>query len=196
MQWIGSLGVARIVHTGYVLGASFIKQSKQAVTSWPGGGRALAASLIVQALVTHLAHRLDLTQIALRARLDERHAGRAAQLVDMPSCVQIVERTHHQIKLTDPLDVILRLFDVAMTRVNVDVAGRIEMMRGRGGHERFGFLDVGLAKEKLPVQVGEVDRVEVDLRECPPARNSVDDTHQGVACSQSQYSRIPPGRGS
>lgn len=196
MQWIGSLGVARIVHTGYVLGASFVKQSKQAVTSWPWRGQGVSRLYACATLAAHLAHRLDLTQIALRARLDERHAGRAAQLVDMPSCVQIVERTHHQIKLTDPLDVILGLFDVAMTRVNVDAAGRVEMMRGRGGHERFGFLDVGLAKEKLPVQVGEVDCVEVDLRECPPARRSVDDTHQGVACSQFQYSRIPPGRDS
>lgn len=66
---------------------------------------------------------------------------------------QVVQRAHDQIKPLDPLDVILRLLDISMPRVDIHPSSRIEMNRGRGGYERFGFLDVVFAKEELSVEV-------------------------------------------
>ena len=49
-----------------------------------------------------------------------------------------------------------------MSRVDVDV--RVELF-GRGCcYESLGFRDVGFSEEELSIQVGEIDRVQIDLR--------------------------------
>lgn len=75
----------------------------------------------------------------------------------------VVQRIHHEPKALDPLQVILRLFDIPMSCMDVDAARRVEMPRRRSRNERFGLGYVRLAEKELAVQVGQVDRVQVDL---------------------------------
>ena len=87
----------------------------------------------------------------------------AQQKAAFSPLTHVVQRIHHESKALDPLQVILRLFDIPMSCMDVDPARRVEMPRRRGRNERFGLGYVRLAEEELAVQVGQVDRVQVDL---------------------------------
>lgn len=88
---------------------------------------------------------------------------------------QIIQRAQNQIKPLHPLYIILLLLDIAMPRMDrnaldgihirfpsLRARSRVEMLCKRRRDKRFTFLDVGLSEEELSVQVGQVDRVEVD----------------------------------
>lgn len=50
-----------------------------------------------------------------------------------------------------------------MSRVDIDV--RVELFGGCCCYESLGFRDVRFTEEELSIQVGEIDGVEIDLRE-------------------------------
>lgn len=79
------------------------------------------------------------------------------------SLTHVIQRIHHQPKTLYPLQVVLRLLDIAVSRMDLDAAGGVEVPRRGGRNERLGLGYVRLAKQELAVQVGQVDRVQVDL---------------------------------
>lgn len=86
---------------------------------------------------------------------------------------QIIQCAEDQIKSLHPFDVVLALLDVPMPRPDGNTLGidvpfslrpwsRVKMLCKSRRNKGFRFLDICLSEEELTVQVGEVDRVEVD----------------------------------
>lgn len=62
--------------------------------------------------VLRVENELHLAQIALRARLDQRHSRREAEAIHVPPSRQIVERVHHHHELRDIAQTVLRGLEV------------------------------------------------------------------------------------
>jgi hypothetical protein len=104
----------------------------------------------------------------------------------MPPRVQIVQRVEDDAEASEPRDVELRVLDVVVVRLDLDVG--VELERRLLGNLQpasartltwwdifmaylgLGLLDVLIAEEKLAVQVAEIDGVEVDDVDVAKAR--------------------------
>lgn len=51
----------------------------------------------------------------------------------------VIQRIHHQPEPLDPLQIVLSLLNVPVSRMDVDARRRVEVSRRRGRHERFGL---------------------------------------------------------
>ena len=77
---------------------------------------------------TYLFDDLYLPVKASCSTLDQGHIRGQTHLVDMSSCIEIVQRIEHQIKALKPFDIETRVFNVRMVRFELDM--RVEL---RGG---------------------------------------------------------------
>lgn len=75
---------------------------------------------------------------------------------------EVVQSSKDQSELLDPVHVELLILDVGVSRVDIDV--RVELFGRCCCYESLGFRDVGFTEEKLSIQIGEIDGVEIDLR--------------------------------
>jgi hypothetical protein len=73
----------------------------------------------------------------------------------------VVERAEDEAEACEPERVKRLVLDVGVP--GVDRASRVELAGCRRRDRRLGLRDVGLAEEELPVEIREIDRVEVDL---------------------------------
>lgn len=65
---------------------------------------------------------------ASRATLDQRNIGSQAHLVDMSPRIQVIQRIENDLEGPKPRHIELRIFDVVMVRLDVDVG--VEASRG------------------------------------------------------------------
>ena len=68
---------------------------------------------------------LNLPIESCRTTLDQGNVRSQAHLVDMPSRIQIVKRIEHERKALEPFYIELRIFDVGVVRLELDV--RVEL---------------------------------------------------------------------
>ena len=91
--------------------------------------------LLGNAVVASRDALLDDLYVAVEARsatLDQRHIGEQAHLVDVPPCIQVIQRVEDNIETAEPLQIELRVFDVCV--VGRDVDRRIEFEGCLSGH--------------------------------------------------------------
>lgn len=123
---------------------------------------------------SHLLDDLDLPVEARGAALDQRDIGGQTHAVDMAARIEVVERVEDDVEALEPCDIELRVLDVVV--VCCDLGRRVEFAGGflcdlrksalslpiaRVSYLRLGLLDVLVAEQELPVQVAEVDSVEI-----------------------------------
>eukprot|EP00968_Pinguiococcus_pyrenoidosus_P027209 scaffold7359_cov255-Pinguiococcus_pyrenoidosus.AAC.10 len=103
---------------------------------------------------------LNLPVVARGAALDQRQLLRDAHPIHVTPRADVVQRVEHEV---EPLEVVqpkLLVLDVAMVRF--DAGQRIEGLDGLARHHGLGEAHVLLAEQELPVQIGDVDGVQVD----------------------------------
>ena len=107
-------------------------------------------------------HDLHVALGAERARLDERLVVVDAAAVHVDARVNVVQRVAHGVEALEEL-VVVDALGVRSDAVGVrlDAHVRIHLESSSGGHRRLAALDVVLAKQKLPIQVGLLDRIHV-----------------------------------
>jgi hypothetical protein len=74
--------------------------------------------------------------------------------------LEVIERIEDDVEALEPGHVELGVLDVVVVRLDDDVG--VELARGFLCDQGLGLLDVLAAEQKLPVQVAQVNRVEVD----------------------------------
>jgi hypothetical protein len=116
---------------------------------------------------SHLDDGLDLAKIALRTTLDDGHTRSKRHPIDVFPCVGVVQGAHHDVKAREPIDVEAFLLDVRTDGLDVD--GGVECRRCARGDGRLGLFYVLFAEEELAVQVGKVDRIEIQQGDMPKA---------------------------
>lgn len=109
------------------------------------------------------ANGLHLAEEAGSAALDEWHIGGDTHAVDVPPRREVVEGAEHHVKLAVEGEAELGCLDVAVVRDDLDAG--VKGTCRRLGDLGLRLLDVLLLEEELPVQVREVNGVEVDLGE-------------------------------
>ena len=121
---------------------------------------------------SHLDDGLDLPEIALRAALDDGDTRSKRHAVDVFPCVGVVQGAHDDVEAGKPIDVEAVLLDVRADGLDVD--GGVECRSGASGDGRLGLFNVFFAEEELAVEVGEVDRVEIEQGDVPkPSQDDV-----------------------
>jgi hypothetical protein len=80
MQWIGWLGVERIVHTGNVLGVGLGMQSKHSVLSYEKGTQ---YTTFMMERMSYFEQGLNLTKVACGSRFHQGYLGSHAHLVNV-----------------------------------------------------------------------------------------------------------------
>ena len=70
---------------------------------------------------TNLNDRLNLPIESCRSTLNQGYIRRQAHFVDMPSRIEVVKGIEDECKALEPLYVELRIFDVCMVRLQLDV---------------------------------------------------------------------------
>lgn len=78
----------------------------------------------------------------------------------MSASVEIVKRIEDKVESREPLDRVLRVFDVGMVRMQFDSG--IEFRSHLFRDQCLGFLDVFLSEEELSVEITQIYRVEID----------------------------------
>lgn len=78
----------------------------------------------------------------------------------MSSCVHVVECVEDNVEGREPFKIELLVFDVRMLGNEFDIG--VELLGDFLCDNGFWFLDVFLSEEKLAIEVGEIDGVEVD----------------------------------
>lgn len=121
--------------------------------------RRLRCALV--ALRQALLDQLHLAIVAARTALDQRHLRRQAHAVDVIASGAIVQRVQHDGELLVETDAVVGGEDAVVVRLDGDV--RIEAERTLARHLGLGLADVLLVEQELPVQVADVDRVQIDL---------------------------------
>lgn len=96
----------------------------------------------------------------------------------MSSSLQVVESIVHQVEALVPRHGELGVGDdVGQVRSDVDMG--VEFLGGGSGNHALGLLDVFVAKQKLSVEVGEVDGVQIKNGDLAKAQK-----HQVLSISQ------------
>jgi len=100
--------------------------------------------------------------------------------------LQVVERIEHEVEAAEPLDAELGVFDVCMMGDNLNCAVELlgdllgdlmtvqlatipVLRRETDPYQCLRFLDVLLTEQKLPIEIAEVDCIEVDDVDLPKA---------------------------
>ena len=78
----------------------------------------------------------------------------------MPPSIDVVECVEDECEGGEPFDVESGIFDVCVIGCEFDIW--VELLRNILCNQGFRFLDVLLAKEELPVEVAQIDGVEID----------------------------------
>jgi len=113
-----------------------------------------------------------LPEIPLCAALDDGYTRSKRHPIDVFPRVGIVQGAHDDVKPGKPIDVEAVLLDVRADGVDVD--GGVECRRRASGDGRLGLFYVLFAEEELAVQVGKVDRIEIQQSDMPkPSENDV-----------------------
>ena len=121
---------------------------------------------------SHLDDRLHLPKVPLRATLDDGYTRSKCHPIDVFPCVGIVQSAHDDVKTGKPIDVEALLLDVRADGIDVD--GGIECRCRASGDGRLGLFYVLFSEEELAVEVGKVDRIEIQQGDMPkPSENDV-----------------------
>jgi hypothetical protein len=161
--------------------------------------------------VSHLLDDLDLAVETRGAALDQRDIRCQAHLVHMPPRIQVVERIEDNVEGLEPRDVELRVLDVVVVGLDLDVgvepARRLfrnlslvsacpitASLQLAPAHQCLGLLDVLIAEQELPVEVAQVDGVQIDNVNLPEAREDevLEQLAADAARSHHQNARLPP----
>lgn len=110
---------------------------------------------------------LNLTTEASCSRLYQWYIGRKAHPIDMAPSIEVVERIEDDAELFEPVDVELSFFDVRMVGFYLDI--RIEPPCCLLCDCGLRLLDVFMSEEELPVQIAEVDCIEINDMYFPKA---------------------------
>lgn len=106
-----------------------------------------------------------LSQQARSSRLDQRLLGNHTHFVDVAARVDIVERINYNVKIVEILGrESLIGNDVCMKRLQIEcfLVSRYKLRNGLARHDGLALLDVPRAKQKLTVQIAQVDRIEIN----------------------------------
>ena len=125
----------------------------------------LARRVALVALEAALDDRARLPQVALRAALDQGHAGGEAHPVDVAARVDVVEAVEHDVEGAEEVEGELWRLDVAVRRLDRELLAVRELEHRLPRDLGLGAADVLGAEEELAVEVGVVDRVEVHHRD-------------------------------
>ena len=103
---------------------------------------------------------LDLAVEAGSTTFDQWDVCGKAHAVDVTAGIEVVEGVEDDDKLAEPVDIELWILDVCVVCLDLDIW--IELGSGLASDQSFGLLDVGMAKEELAVEVGQVNSVEIN----------------------------------
>jgi hypothetical protein len=137
--------------------------------------------------VSHLLDDLDLPVEARGAALDQRDTGCQAHLVHMPPRIQIIQRIEDEIESLEPRDIEARVLYIVMIRLNLDIRieherrvfrnlslsaspGLIPLSISSMTHQSLGLLDMLVAKQELPIEVAQINCVQIDDVDLAEAR--------------------------
>ena len=74
--------------------------------------------------------------------------------------IHVVQRVEHRVELREVGGVEQRVLDVRVVRGHTEVC--VEATRGLGGDHGLGLAHVLRTEQELPVEIGHVDRVQID----------------------------------
>ena len=121
---------------------------------------------------SHLDDGLDLPKISLCTALNDGHTCSKCHPIDMFPGVGVVQGAHDDVKFRKPIGVEALLLDVRADGLDVDEG--VECGSRASGDGRLGLFYILFAEKELAVQVGEVDRIEVEQGDVPkPSQNDV-----------------------
>lgn len=75
---------------------------------------------------------------------------------------KIVECIQHNIEALEPVNIVLRLLDIAVNGLDIDM--RIKLQSGLSRDEGFRALDMLFLEQELTVEIRKIYRIEIDLR--------------------------------
>lgn len=116
--------------------------------------------------VTLVARRLalddgnHLSQISSGAGVNERSVGSQTEAINVSSGVYVVQRIENQIELLEICQVELGVLDVLVVANNGQIG--VETLRSIACNDSFGLTNVLWAEQELTIQIGNVDRIQVD----------------------------------
>ena len=141
----------------------------------------LSPILIHTLLVANPFDDLNLALVSGGATFNQWYGRCQAHEVDMPPCVQVVEGIENQVESLEPFNVELGFLYVCVVCFQLDIG--IELARRFFGHDGLGLLDVLHAEQELPVEVAQVDRIQV--HQVDLAETGEDETFQEFATDAS-----------
>lgn len=103
----------------------------------------------IVALRVARADRLYLAQEPGGAAFYQGHTRSDTHTVDIPTCIQVVQRTEHHVEARIVREIKLRCLDAAVVRRDSDI--RVECLCCLLGNHGLWFLDVLLLEKKLAV---------------------------------------------
>jgi hypothetical protein len=160
--------------------------------------------------MSHLLDDLDLPVEASGAALHQRDICCQTHLVHMPPRIQVVERVEDDVEGLEPRDIELRALDVVVIGLDLDVGvelarrlfrnlllvsahAQFPLLYSSRTHQRLGLLDVLIAEQKLPVEIAEIDGVQVDDVDLAKACEDeiLEQLAADAASSHHQNARLP-----
>lgn len=129
---------------------------------------------------------LDLTIESSRTTFNQRNIRSQAHLIHMSPCIQVIQRIKHHGETLEPVDIELRILDVCMVSLELHIW--VELVRRFLSHlcpqlsvyvflsyshltnQSLRFLDMLVPEEELPVEVAQIDGVEVNNMDFAEAR--------------------------
>lgn len=114
------------------------------------------------AVVTFVTFANDctLTNVTRAATLDQRDVSSETKPVDMPPSLQVIQGITDKIELLEKRDAETTVLDITDEASNF--GGRKHAVNRFGGFLRFRLAYMVLAKEKLAVEIGDVNGVKID----------------------------------
>lgn len=132
---------------------------------------------------SHLLDHLNLSIETRRATLDEWYISSQTHPIDMASCIEIIKGIENDIERFKPVDSKLTVLYIRV--IGVEFRIRPELLRNFFGdlyagkeplnfpvdltdraaistYQGLGLLDVLLTEEKLPIQIAQVDSIEIN----------------------------------
>jgi hypothetical protein len=103
---------------------------------------------------------LHLTFEARSARFDQWYVDSQAHLIYVSSCIHIVKRVEDNVKARKPLEIELLVFNVGMLGDQFDIG--VELLSDVLCDNGLWLLNVFLPEEKLTIEIGEIDCIEVN----------------------------------
>mmetsp|Transcript_39131 Transcript_39131/g.67754 ORF Transcript_39131/g.67754 Transcript_39131/m.67754 type:complete len:313 (-) Transcript_39131:161-1099(-) len=105
-------------------------------------------------------NRHDLSKISRRSGVNQRSVSSETETVDVSSGINVVECVEHQVELLEVRQVELGVLDILVVADNRQI--RVEALCSVACNDCFGLTNMFWAEQKLPIQIGHIDGVQVN----------------------------------